>query len=71
MPDPYNGQVDLAGSNEYCYPGDVPEEDGLTMYGGGDHPGPSRPDTSKPQDDAQLGSRRGPGWDFTTANLPR
>lgn len=57
--------------NEYEYPAEVPVEDGLRLYGGGDHPGPAQPDTSKPVSDERLGSAPGLGYDFATADLPR
>jgi hypothetical protein len=58
--------------NEWGDPrGNPPVEDGLALYGGGDHTGPAQPDTSEAKDTFALGSSRGRGYDFTTADLPR
>jgi hypothetical protein len=67
-----NNNVPLAGDNEYGDPrGPAPVENGLTLYGGGDHSGPAQPDTSTAKDTLALGSRKGPGWEFESADMPR
>lgn len=58
--------------NEWGDPrGNPPVENGLTLYGGGDHTGPAQPDTATRKDPLELGSADGPGWDFTRGDLPR
>ena len=56
--------------NEYSFPWKVPVEDQMPLYGGGDHSGPAQPDPADAKDTLALGSASGPGWDFTTADLP-
>lgn len=57
--------------NEYGYGEPVPVENGLPLYGGGDHSGPARPDVDKAKDTLQLGSAPFAGNEFTKADLPR